>query len=392
MSQNNSFDIIIAGAGASGLSLLGVLLASARLRSSRILLADRRLAPADDKTWCFWSDYKSPYNQIISHTWHTLQVNFPGFTCREKLKKYKYHCVRSSELSSAVLEQARKAGNITLLESEISGFSGKGSEAIMQTPDGEYTASRIFQSVLLPPGFENAKNDISLKQHFTGWEIETDRQLFDANRATFMDFDIPGEDEIAFFYVLPFSQKKALIEYTLFSDHLLPEAAYEKKIETYLAQKYALKPNEFSITRKEKGVIPMEDRHYPGMYCKRVWNTGTVGGLTKPSTGYTFNRIQRHSRDIVTALEQGKEPPENSRSSYRFRVYDLMFLYLMKHHPETAVLIFEDLFKRNSFDTLLQFLDEDTHFGQELRIFRTVPPLPFIKSIYKMKHRIFTGA
>ncbi|PTM07000.1 MAG: lycopene cyclase, partial [Bacteroidetes bacterium] len=46
--------MIIAGAGASGLSLLWYITESDLLKNRSILLLDRSLTPADDKTWCFW--------------------------------------------------------------------------------------------------------------------------------------------------------------------------------------------------------------------------------------------------------------------------------------------------------------------------------------------------
>jgi lycopene beta-cyclase len=121
-------------------------------------------------------------------------------------------------------------------------------------------------------------------------------------------------------------------------------------------------------------------------------NIGTVGGLTKPSTGYTFTRIQSHCRKIVAALEQNQAPPVSNRSPYRFRVYDMMLLYLLEAEPEVCKKIFHDLFKRNKFDTILQFLEEDTRIWQEISIFASLPYIPFFKAIYKMKHRILTGA
>ena len=136
----------------------------------------------------------------------------------------------------------------------------------------------------------------------------------------------------------------------------------------------------------------MEDTRYPAWYCNRVMNIGTVGGLTKPSTGYTFTRIHQHCKDIVSALEAGETPPVSKSSAYRFRVYDMMLLYLLENHQQTSIEIFNQLFKKNRFDRILQFLEEETHLGNELAIFSSLPYMPFFKAIYKMKHRIFTGA
>lgn len=391
MNKIKKFDYIIAGAGAAGMTLLWFMLHSS-LRKKKILLIDRSLEPKNDKTWCFWADENIPYNDLIYHTWNNLEIKARGNTYIEELSKYSYHCVRSYDHFSHIKELAENSDTVTLLEADIKSFTNTGKRGKVDTTKGIFEADWIFQSAIKPPALKNAKSDIRLMQHFLGWEIETETPLFDADKVTLMDFDVPQKNGVTFLYELPFQPNKALIEYTLFSEELLSDEEYKEGIEQYLSDKYSLKPDDYNILRREKGVIPMEDTRHPGWYSKRVMNIGTVGGLTKPTTGYTFTRIHHHSKLIVSSLEQGKTPPILNESDYRFRVYDIMLLYLLQNHHETSIDIFNQLFQKNRFDRILQFLEEKTHIGQELAIFSTLPYLPFFKSIWKMKHRIFSGA
>lgn len=391
MPLKTEFDIIIAGAGASGLSLLWFFLNSS-LKDKKILVADRSLEPVNDKTWCFWDNSNIPYKNLVYHTWETLDVKVRETIYSETLKEFQYQCIRSADFTKLILNKAREHKNVTLLETEILSFSNDELTGKMETTSGNYSAPWIFQSALQPPGLENAKNDISLKQHFLGWEIETSEPLFDPKRATFMDFDVPQKNGITFLYELPFSTNRALIEFTLFSDQLYPEDEYKTGLIDYIERKYGLGTSDYIINRIEKGIIPMEDTAYPQWYCNRVMNIGVAGGVTKPTTGYTFTRAHNHARQIVQALEKSKIPPAANPSSYRFRVYDMMLLYLLKNKPKTSIIIFKELFRRNKLDRILQFLEEQTHFGQELAIFASLPSLPFFKAIYRMKHRIYTGA
>lgn len=393
MSIPQQYDIIIAGAGASGLSLLWELLNSDILKQNRILLVDRTLQASDDKTWCFWDDNSIPQTSgLIYHTWNSLEVRAHQNRYSENLSDYKYHCVRSIDYSSKILEYARRSDNVKMLEADILQFNPVDDMAEIKTSKGTYRASWIFQSALKPAGLEQSKVDISLMQHFMGWEIMVNEDLFNPDRALLMDFDVPQKNGVTFLYVLPFSRQRALVEFTLFSDSVLTDDEYESGIKEYLLNRYGLSEKDYTIHRKEKGVIPMEDRRYPARYCNRVYNIGTMGGLTKPSTGYTFTRIHRQSKEIVKALEKGNPPPISGRSSYRFRVYDIMMLYLIKNDTDIAITIFGELFRQHSFDRILQFLEEKTHPGQEVKIFASLPRNPFFKSIWKMKHRIFTGA
>ena len=391
MGKTDQFDIIIAGAGAAGLSLLWFLLNSS-LRDRSILITDRSFEPVNDKTWCFWADKNIPYSDLIYHSWSGLEVKANGNVYSDKLEKYGYHCIRSIDHFKMIYDLAKKHTNVTILESDIKSFSTSGDLAKMDTSKGRFTAPWIFQSAIKPPALKQAKKDISLMQHFIGWEIETDTPLFNPNTVTLMDFDVTQKNGVSFMYELPFGIEKALIEYTLFSGELLDDEEYETELRSYIKEKYGLTPDQYRVSRKEKGVIPMEDTRYPGWYCNRVMNIGKMGGLTKPTTGYTFTRIHKHCVDIVRALENGMEPPVSTSSSYRFRVYDIMLLYLLQNHHQTSIEIFNQLFRKNRFDDILRFLEEESNLGNELSIFSSLPYMPFFKAIYKMKHRIFTGA
>ncbi len=390
--DNHIYDYIIAGAGASGLSLLWNMLQSVKLRQKRILLVDLNFTPVNDKTWCFWDNSNIAFEELIYHTWSNLEVSALSNRMSEDLSRYKYYCIRSVDYSEKILSLAENSENVTLIESKIFDFKAEENQGVIVTDHGNFKAKHIFQSALKPPGLQKEKLDISLKQHFLGWEIETSKNLFDPDKAIFMDFDIPQTNGLSFFYSLPFSKTKALIEYTIFSSDVLTDEQYELELINYLKAKFSLERNDYSIIRREKGVIPMEDRRYPPMFCNHVYNMGTAGGITKPTTGYTFTRIQKHSVDIVNALEKNMPIPTQRASSYRFRIYDMMLLSILDRQNDTSVEIFHDLFKHNSFDRILQFLEEGTHLGQELKIFSTLPYTPFFKSIWKMKHRIFTGA
>jgi lycopene beta-cyclase len=398
MATNLNYDFIIAGAGAAGLSLVWNMLHRNELQDRRILLVDRALTPMRNKTWCFWDDSHLPFQELIHHTWDTLAVRFRDAQFSEKLQTYKYHCVRSDDYAARILEMARSSPSVTLLEADIedfafeSGSSSKGGAAVMYSSEGPFTAGHIFQSALRPPGFHQFKLDLSLLQHFVGWHIRTEKEVFDPGTATFMDFDVPQENGVTFVYVLPFSRRDALVEYTLFSPEVISNDAYRMGLEEYIEQRMGLAPGSYEIEYTEKGVIPMEDRRYPACYCRNVWNMGTMGGLTKPSTGYTFTRIQHHTTAIADALSRGKNPPYKIMSPFRFRVYDMLLLYNLHRDPETSVTIFRELFRKNRFDRVLRFLEEHTRFHQDLRIMASVPWMPFFRAIYHMKHRILTGA
>ncbi|MFU8812817.1 MAG: lycopene cyclase family protein [Balneolaceae bacterium] len=390
--MHDSYDLIIAGAGASGLSLLWYLMEEGVTDHQSVLLLDQSFEPSPDKTWCFWNDEHLPLQQLIHKTWPVLEVAVYGNRFTERLQAYQYHCTRSDEYTRTILNRADSIPTIVRKKCSITGYDLSDELGVVHTDQGTYRAPWVFQSVMKPKDYYKQKVDISLLQHFMGVEIETKEPLFDPEKAVLMDFDTSQKHGVTFFYVLPFSETRALVEYTFFTATVLDDDTYRAGIDAYLQNRYKLQPSQYNILREEKGAIPMEDRYYPAKTNERVFNIGTVGGLTKPSTGYTFTRIHRYSKKVASALKRGENPPPVGRPGYRFRVYDLMLLRILRDNPTMGVQIFHDLFKHNKFDRVLQFLEEKTHPGQEIALFSTLPYTPFFRSIYRMKHRIVTGA
>ena len=75
---------------------------------------------------------------------------------------------------------------------------------------------------------------IDLQQHFVGWHVKVPDAAFDPEVVTLMDFKTRTDDQIQFFYVLPFSETEALVEATFISRSALPADVYETEIRSYL--------------------------------------------------------------------------------------------------------------------------------------------------------------
>lgn len=394
MNEVKVYDYIIAGAGASGLSLLWELMQSEIAKEASILLLDSSFKPDDSKTWCFWSKEEFHLKPLIHHTWHHIEVTAQQQSFTEQLSDYAYHALKSIDFTRFILEQAENDSRITFCECSVDGFSERGAHAVAHTSKEDFHGKIIFQSVKKPPAPASGRAEISLIQHFIGWEVEAGQALFDPETALLMDFDVPQKNGVTFMYLLPYSPTKALIEYTVFSEQALPPEQYEDEIENYIGRLLLKSGNPdsgYRILRKERGEIPMSPGRLSPWYCKQVYTLGIAGGHAKPSTGYTFSRVQKRARQLVAALEKGEKLPYNWPSSYRFRVYDLMLLYQLKHHPDISLAIFKELFEHNTMDRVFEFLDEQTNFLQELTLFSTLPYAPFFQSIWRMRRAILTG-
>ena len=383
------YDYIIAGAGASGLSLAWQMLHSP-LANDDILIVDADLEPKNDKTWCFWHPGEPPFAEIIRKKWSRIEIGTHDEHFSQQLHEYPYYGLRSIDFEEKILAKIQEHNNFQLLEKSIHKLTSSPDKnrASLHTETNTYEASYIFQSCFDPLKIRESHIQYPLKQHFLGWEITTPKPVFDDSTCTLMDFDENFTGGVAFMYLLPWNNKSGLFEYTIFSDQLVSQKRYEEKISLYLHNRFNLKPIDYTINRREYGVIPMEDRPAIAWYKPRILNIGTQGGLTKPSTGYTFTRIQNQARAIVEQLVTQGEPKVSPPSKKRFQAYDLWFLQILHDSPDQAPEIFRQLFQNNSIDEVFRFLNEDSSLLQDLKIMNSVPYRPFLQAIWETRNRL----
>ncbi|MBO6795319.1 MAG: hypothetical protein JJ895_15540 [Balneolaceae bacterium] len=378
--KSNTYDIIIAGAGLSGLSLAWYL--TEGNYQGNVLVVDNSFAPYNSKTWCFWADEKPFFSEIVYKKWRKTYFSALDFTSFLYMTNYGYYCIRENDFKEYVLTQLRKKSNVTLLEEGILDIYGSKKKGVLVTKNSEtFVADYIFQSIIVPDSAKKEQLKYPLLQHFFGMEIETADGTFDVNTFTIMDVDESFDDGYAFMYVLPFDHNRALIEYTIFSEQVLKKKEYKKKIRKYISDKYGFEKKEYKVGRTEFGAIPMDDRPFEPQLDKNIYNLGTVGGLTKASTGYTFTRVQRYSQLLAQSLIEGASPLAVNPSKARYRYYDKLLLHILSSSVKDSHRVFMHLFKNNSIDDLFSFLNEDGSIADDLKIMNSVPYLPFFKAI-----------
>jgi lycopene beta-cyclase len=372
------YDVIIAGAGLGGLSLAAHLINSP-LRDRSILIVDPDPKERNDRTWSYWSDRPTLFDGIACRTWDQLHLAGLNGELRVPLRRYRYRTIRGSDFYDHARRELAQQPNVTWLRGQVEAIED-GVEVARVIVNREVVTGRwVFDSRPRHTGFDQRYHQ--LKLHFKGWEIETARSAFDPSAATFLDFRTPQNGATRFFYVLPFGERHALVEYTLFSNMPLLPREYESALHTYLRD--VLKIDAYHLTRQEGGVIPITDRPYPRRLGGRVMSIGMRGGRIKPSTGFAFMRVQADSAAIVQSLLKHDQPFEMPEDSARYRLYDSMLLDIMEREPERIQPIFAALFKRNSIEQVLSFLDEQAALAQNVRLIATLPPAPFLQALWR---------
>ena len=376
------FDYLIVGGGAAGLSLAYHIAQEPRLADKKVLIIEPEAKTQNDRTWSFWADKPGMFDGIVAHEWRKIAFRSPGFERVIDLGRYRYKTINGLDYYRFVQQAladnpqfTRVRGNVEQLENTPAGVR------VTTAAGGAYTARFGFDS--RPPDLARLRQPEKhryLLQHFVGWEIEAETDVFDPATVEFMDFCGEQQHEARFIYVLPFSPRKALVEYTLFSEVPLPKADYEAAIRKYLSETLRLK--NYRIITEEVGAIPMTDHPLPARNGAHIINLGTRGGRAKPSTGYAFKRIQQHSARLVAALATTGHPPADATGDqWQFRLFDTLLLDIMKRRGETTRDIFRQLFERNPVERIFRFLDEQTSWADNLRVMNSVSAGPFMRSI-----------
>lgn len=373
-------DIIIAGGGASGLSLACRLAESSQLKDKNIIIIDKDLKIANDRTWCFWEKGESYYEPIIFHKWQNLRIDGEGEVLTRNIEPYSYKMLRAQDFYKFAKDKIGDRKNIKWVYADITKIYTEDDVAHVVTNEGEYTAAWCFSSI--PYQKTDKYKNLYLDQHFKGWFIRTVKPTFNSKEAHFMDFRTPQKDETRFLYVLPYNEKEALVEIAIFSRLHLLENQYQSIIEVYLKDHWNLRREDYVINQEETGNIPMTDASFKQVDGRTIY-IGMAGGDTRSSTGFTFINIQRRVEKIVKALEIGGNPGETSHFS-RFRWYDKVLLRVLEEKTYPGEKLFMRLFKKNSMQTILAFLQGESRIAMEIKVMQTAPLKEFIISAMRL--------
>ena len=269
------FDYVIIGGGCAGLSLAYELDIHEKLKDKTLAIIEPREEYKKDKTWSFWKVTSHNFDDCVKKSWKNFSINVPTKTNHLEYNNYPYQSVDSGLFYEKINFKLKENKNITFFK-DLKEINLKN--------------SFIFNSI---PSIKKDHND--LWQHFCGVEIETQNDFFDDGIFNLMDFDCDQRESVHFFYTLPYSKTKALVETTWLSKmNDSSQMDYDNQIKDYIENHLNLK--NYKITYKEEGAIPL---FYPTYEQEKdKINIGTAGGMTRLSTGYTFLNIQEHSKYI----------------------------------------------------------------------------------------------
>ena len=351
------FNYVIIGGGCAGLSLAYELEINNKLKNKTLAIIETRLEYKRDKTWSFWKVFNHNFDDCVIKSWNNFTINTSEGSRELINERFPYQSIDSGKFYEKINLKLSKNPNVNFFKNlnEINSEN-----------------SLIFNSV-----FKDELNKSALWQHFQGIEIEVAKDTFDEEILNLMDFNCDQRNDVHFFYTLPFSKNKALIETTWLSnleDQTLMD--YDLQLENYIKNNLGIKNYKINFT--EKGAIPLFHPSFKN--SDKVINIGTAGGMTRLSTGYTFLNIQEHSKYIVENIDNvEKLKIYNLGKKYLF--LDKVFLKVLERYPEKMPKIFFDMFKTSS-NTIIKFLSNKSNIFEDINIISKMPKIIFIKALF----------
>ncbi|SHJ48875.1 lycopene cyclase family protein [Aquimarina spongiae] len=373
------YDYIITGMGASGLMFAYRLVSDPYFDDHSILLIDKVSKDQNDRTWCYWDLTDGDWDAILHKRWDNIYFGSTTYKEHTAILPYQYKMIQGKDFYDFILKKIASKTNVSIAKETLVALNEKGSYAEVVTDQTTYQAGKVFNSVILSDAYKKQQQFPLLNQHFLGWFIKTETDIFDDQEATFMDFTVDQKGNTRFMYVLPTSKREALFEYTLFSEDLLEEKEYEEAIVSYLESKGI---KNYQIVEKEKGCIPMTSYEFKKFNSTNIIHMGTAGGWTKASTGYTFAISSKKTKRLVAYIK-GNTDLSKFEKRTRFWYYDLLFLDVLYKNNDFGHRLFSILFRKNDSRKILKFLDEETTLWEEIKITTSLPNLLFLKALWR---------
>ncbi len=362
------YDYVFIGMGASNGLMLLEFIKRGFHQTKRIAVIEKAQKNTNDKTYCFWSapdaSIVKDLSSIISYQYQFVQTNA---TKVQSIQDQPYHCIKSIDFYNLV-KATIALQPIDVFEYQVDGVKAYSDHIEIAFNSKVIKGAIVFDS--RPPNFTpEANNKSFLLQTFFGYHIRLKDAVLNTDTFQMMNFDVDQSNYTQFVYNLPYAPNECLVELTRFGvDNI--DVDYAKKI---LDDKIGTEFGAYEIIAEEEGCIPMTVLKHPASSDDRIIHMGARANLIKPTTGYGFKKMY----EFAAAFEN---PEKVQTSKTRFAFYDHLLLIILIRWPYIGKKIFTALFQKNSIQAIFSFLEEKSTVPAEIKIFASLPILPFLKA------------
>ena len=369
-------DILILGAGCAGTSLAHYLEDFGY--TGQVTLLDSRTQFDREQRWCSWGKLPESVTPRVQKSWQKWTVSDEHRTITRTSDEFSYQQIYAPHFFAHFHSRWQNSPTpISLnLGEKIEHLENRTDFVEVTTNRETWRAKLVFDA--RHQGSINLKNlektnSVYLYQTFLGWKIEFPRAVFNPDTATLMDFRTAQTDGVNFIYVLPYSDREALVESTSFSQNPTVWVNHLQAVSKYIAENFG---DDYEILAEESGELPMTTAKMPVKLSARIYAVGVAGGNARPSSGYAFQRIRRQTSEIARAVVQNEEIPQTF-APLKYNFFDTIFLEALARNPSLAKDCFGRMFERVAPDALIRFLTDESTLTDDLAVISVLPKLNF---------------
>ena len=378
--MNETFDIAILGGGCAGLSLAREL--TNLSYPKRVIIIEPRTIYGHDRTWCFWAGARHSHSEIVSKKWSQWRFSSQNQIVTHAGRDLSYQQIRSSDFYKACLETIATWQNFELRQGlYATTVSISGDWVSIETDKGLIAANLVIDTRPLQPRDDTAM----IWQIFSGAEVETEASCFEPLTAGLMENMKSDATGLRFTYVLPTTTHRALIQTTRFSLTKIPPTELD---EEFHAELNALVKGPVTLTRWERGCLPMGQTSPRMNSSSRIIPAGQAAGVLRASSGYGFLRIQTWARALASELAKGSTPLSKPFGSPLERKMDAIFLYAMLQSPHSTADWFIDLAEYLSGDDFGQFMSQSPSLRSWAKVVSALPKFEFLLALFGVTSQI----
>ena len=395
-SMSNQADMIIVGAGLSGLMVAWRCLDVHP--DLNVIIIDSADKIAGDHTWSFnlpdiaehLRDWIGPF---IACQWDDYDVKFPK---RERTLGISY-CTGNSDTLRKCVQPHIDSGRLQLqLNETVTDLSAK----TVALQSGELLTAKC---VLDARGFKPNDNVYLGYQKFVGHVIKTPTP-HGVKRPIIMDATVEQLGGYRFVYCLPYSETEMLVEDTYYTDGAeLRSQEVDARIKDYIRDNLAI--DSYEVIRREKGILPITlavDEAYGTSLDGELTDAvklGMTGGYYHAVTGYSLpeavksanvvcDMISQNSPDFGAAVlhEMEHHRIDHYHEENFMRLLNRMLFRAAKPTERYKVL---ERFYGLSEGIVERFYRNRLSKKDKLRILAGKPPVPVTKALFNFSEKAF---
>jgi lycopene beta-cyclase len=347
-----------------------------------VAVVEARSAYTNDRTWSFFLDNKAPFPHldIVRKKWFQWKFSSHCAETIQSSERFSYATIQSDDFYRkallAINQDCRQTIFLSATVGTVVQLPGEEWYSI-ETSSGPLRARVVIDTRHIPA--EQMLRQASYFQIFYGYEIAVDHDLFDESCADLMTGMITRENGMDFTYLLPFSKRAALFEYTVFSSQYFQPQVLERYVVDCLRLRF---PGvKYDVQRKESAVLPM------GPVCSEVQESssyfrfGMGAGHLRESSGFGFLRLLDLAERAVDNLETSGELYFSTNGRSISHALDRMFVRTISRYPKYMPAIFMGIAKKTSAEEFGRFMNDSSSLYDILKIIYAVPKAPFFREL-----------